>query len=330
MATIKDVARRAGVSISTVSKYLNGGNVRSAEAIREAVQALDFRVNPFARSLKTHRSRSIGILMPEMTAPFYGSVLTALDRTLRDAGYQTLIACYSSTHGLERDKLRFLISTGIDGLIYLPEDLSAEEFYELTAGTGIPVVQVDRLIQGVSGDAVLADNSEAVYKAVSLLIARGHRRIALVTGPKSIFSAKERQVGYLRALAGHGIPFDDDLVISDENSFATGYQSCARLCSLDEPPTAVLATNYNITMGLITAARERGLQIPGDLDICGFDCVEVCAMLRPPLPVVQQPESEIGRLAGQYLLQRLEGFDGQARVTRLPCRILSGEDEQSV
>ncbi len=323
MATIKDVARRAGVSISTVSKFLNGGNVREGGAIRAAILELDYRVNPFARSLKTNRSRSIGILMPEMTAPFYGSVVTALDRTLRESGYQTLIACYSAQHGLERDKLRFLISNGIDGLIYVPEDLSAEEFYELTANSGIPVVQMDRMIQGVASDTVLVDNSEAVFKAVTILIERGHRRIALVSGPKSVFSAKERQVGYLRALAAYGIPFDDQLVVSDENAFATGYRGCMTLLQLEEPPTAVLTTNYDITIGLVTAARERGIRIPGDMEIFGFDCVEVCTMMHPVLPVVQQPEQEIGQTAAEYLLQRLSGYDGGPRITRLRCRIVT-------
>lgn len=323
MATIKDVARRAGVSISTVSKFLNGGNVRNADIIRSAIGDLDYRVNPFARSLKTSRSRFVGILMPEMTAPFYGSVLTAMDRTLRESGYQTLIACYSSQHGLERDKLQFLISNGIDGLIFVPEDLSAEEFYELTASSGIPVVQMDRMIQGVMADAVLVDNSEAVFKAVSMLIEKGHRRIALVSGPKSVFSAKERQVGYLRALAAHGVPFDDQLVISDENTFATGYRSCETLLQLEEPPTAVLTTNYNITIGLVTAVRERGVLIPEEMEVFGFDCVEVCTMMHPALPVVQQPEQEIGQTAAEYLLQRLKGFDGKPRVTRLHCKIVA-------
>ena len=162
--TIKDVAKMAGVSISTVSKYINGGNVReeNVQAICEAIAALDFRVNPYARSLKTHRSRSIGILLPDMTAPFFGSVIMSLERTLRERGYHSLISCYSSNHGLERDNLRYLISTGIDGLIYIPEDLSAEEFYELTAHRNIPVVQVDRMIQGVDSDIVLVDNADVI------------------------------------------------------------------------------------------------------------------------------------------------------------------------
>ena len=207
MATIKDVARAAGVSMSTISKFLNGGNVReeNAIAIREAIAALDYRVNPFARSLKTQRSRSIGILLPDMTAPFYGTVVTALDRTMREQGYHCLISLYGSNYGLERDNLRFLITNGIDGLIYIPEDLSSDEFYELTANIGIPTVMIDRIIPGVTCDAVLVDNGEAVDQAVSCLIEKGHRRIAIITGPKSVYTAKERLGGYLRALSDHGI-----------------------------------------------------------------------------------------------------------------------------
>ena len=172
MATIKDVARIAGVSVSTISKYINGGNVRpeTIPAIRQAISDLDFRVNPFARGLKTQRSRSIGVLLPDIAAPFYGTVLTAMDRTFREHGFHTLISCYGANHGLERDNLQFLISTGIDGLVYVPEDLSAEEFYELTAKQTVPTVQIDRLIQGVSTDAVLINNTDPVYQAVSLLI----------------------------------------------------------------------------------------------------------------------------------------------------------------
>lgn len=324
MATIKDVARMAGVSISTVSKYINGGHVReeNLDAIREAIETLDYRVNPFARSLKSQRSRSIGILLPDITAPFFGAVVTALDKTLREYGYHTLMSCYSANHGMERDNLHYLISTGIDGLIYIPEDLSAEEYYELTTNCSIPMVQMDRMIQGVECDAVLVDNADATYNATAELISRGHRNIAMMTGPKSVFTAKERQVGYLRALSDHGILFDDTLFISNENTFATGYHGFEQLWAQQERPTAVVSTNYDITLGLVTAVRERGLRIPEDIDIVGFDCVEVCTMMKPPLPVVHQPEVLIGQTAAQYLIQRLEGYDGEARLTRLKCELV--------
>ena len=323
MATIKDVARLAGVSVSTISKYLNGGNVleENAEVIRKAIAELDYRVNPFARSLKTQRSKSIGVLLPDITAPFYGNVLTAMDKLLRENGYHSLVSCYSSNHGLERDNLSFLLSAGIDGLIYAPEDLSMEEFFELTANRNIPVVQLDRTLQGLPTDAVLVNNADASYAAVSHLIVKGHRRIAIISGPKSVFSAKERQIGYLRALSDHNILYDDELVISQQNDFATGYLGYETLMQLQDKPTAVFTTNHNITMGFLTAAHEQGLRIPEDVDIFGFDCVDICSMMQPPLPVVHQPEAEIGALAASYLIQRLEGYNGEPRVTKLKCKL---------
>jgi len=323
MATIKDVARLAGVSVSTVSKYINGGNVRpeNQPAIRDAIQKLDYRVNPFARGLKAQRNRSVGILLPDISAPFFGTVIMSLDRTLRENGYHCIIACYGGNHGLEVDNLQFLLTNGIDGLIYIPEDISAEEFHSITKNNHIPVVQMDRLIRGVESDAVLVDNVEASFQAVSRLIERGHRRIALISGPKSVFTAKERQMGYMKALSEHGLVYDAGLMLTGDNDFATGYRACDLLSSLQDPPTAVFATNHNITIGVVTAARERGLRIPEDLDVFGFDCVDVYTMMRPPLPVVQQPEEEIGRLAAAYVIERLNGYSGQPRITRLQCKV---------
>ena len=324
MATIKDVARQAGVSVSTVSKYINGGTVRreNIEPIRSAIAKLEYRVNPIARSLKTRRTHSVGILLPTLSISFYGYIFTALDKAFREKGYHTLISCYSSDHGLERDYLNFLISTGVDGLIYLPEDLTSDEFSEITANREVPVIQVDRVIPGVEADAVLTDNTESAHKAVAHLIRSGHRRIAAISGPSSIQTARERIAGYLRGLEENGIPYDDSLVFRGETSFATGYQGFLKMMELSAPPTALFSANGDITIGLITAARERGIRIPDDVAVFGYDCLDVCSMMTPPLPVVHQPEQEIGRVAAAYLIERLDGYRGPARQIRLPCEIV--------
>lgn len=323
MATIKDVARVAGVAPSTISKYLNGGTVRqeNRDAIAKAIVELDYRVDPFARGLKSQRNRSVGVLLPDMTAPFYSNVVTAMSRIMREQNYHCLISSYGANHGLERDNLKFILTCGIDGLIYAPENLLPEEFNELTSRCGIPIVLIDRTIQGVDVDTVLVDNADVVYRAVNRLIGKGHSRIAIITGPQSVYTAKERMVGYLRALSDANILYDDNLVISGENDFATGYRGCEALLQQKDRPTAVFTTNYDITMGFITAARERGLRIPKDVDVFGFDSVEICSMMKPPLPVVHQPDQLIGKTAAQYLLDRLDGYNGKARMARLECRI---------
>ena len=325
MATIKDVARLAGVAPSTISKYINGGKVRkeNIEPIEKAIAALDYRANPYARCLKTGHNRSIGVLIPDMIASFYGNVVMNLARTVREQDYHCLISSYSANHGMERDNLKFLLTSGIDGLIYAPEDLSADEFNELTAHCGIPIVLIDRDIPGVEVDSVLVDNAEVVYEAVSRLLEKGHTRVAIITGPKSVFTAKERMVGYLRALSDAGILYNEELVITGKNDFATGYRGFEKLMNLPEPPTALIATNDDITMGVLTALHEQGLQRPVSVEVVGFDRVDVCSMVKPPLPVVQQPEQTIGRVAAQYLLERIEGFNGPPRSQRLNCKIVS-------
>lgn len=324
MATIKDVAQSAGVSISTVSKFLNGGNVlpEYAEPIRKAIADLDYRVNPYARNLKTPRKKFVGVLLPNIALDFFGSIITSLDRVLRSNGYHIVTSCYNSDHGLERDYLAFLLGIGIDGLVYMPENLSEEEFLELTEKHPIPIVQADRLIPNIQSDAVLTDNTDASYEAVSKLAEMGHTRIALLSGPSSILTARERMVGYLRALSDHHIPYDDSLVIVGDYTFTCGYQSLQTLLELPDPPTAVFCINYDMSLGLITAAQERGLKLPEQLNIFSYDCIEICSLMSPPLSVVHQPAAQIGQTAGAYLLERLNGYDGPPRTMRLKSQVI--------
>ncbi len=328
MATIKDVALKAGVSMATVSKYLNGGQVRPQhkEKIRSAIEELQYRVNPFARGLKAQRSPYIGVLLPEIDVPFYGNVVSALEKVLREDGYHCIMSSYSSDHGLERDHLQFLLSSGIEGLVYIPEHLTAEEFYELTAHYCIPTVLVDRMIQGVDADCVLVNNAEAVQEAMERLIKKGHKRIAFVAGPQTMFTAKERMVGYFRSLSDHGILYDETLLVNQPTTFATGYQSAQKFMKLKNPPTAIVATNYDMTLGLISGLRDMELHIPEDVQVFGFDSVELSSILRTPLPIVYQPEEDIGKTAAKYLLDRLHGFTGAGRITRLNCTVYPKAD----
>lgn len=324
MATIKDVARLAGVSPSTVSKYINGGSVRARnlDNIRNAIDQLDYRVNPFGRSLKTQRSRSVGVLLPELAAPFFSLVFVAADQLLREHGYHSTISCYYGDYALERDYLQFLMGNGVDGLLYMPEHLGSEEFRELTAAWGVPVVQVDRAIAGTSTDTVLVENLEWSCEAVRRLIQKGHRRIAAVGGASAVLTARERLAGYQQALKEAGLPYDPELARRGELSFSFGHRSSRELMALSDPPTAIFSTNHDVTMGVITAVRELGLRIPEDVDVFGYDCVSVYTAMTPPLPVVHQPEREIGRLAASCLIDRLSGFDGPPRHYRLPCELV--------
>ena len=203
MSTIKDVARRTGLSLSTISKYLNGGNVREENrlAIDAAVAELGYSVNVFARSLKANRSMTVGVLLPTISSPFFGRVVASLELILRRSGYECFVCSYDFDREQELGKLAFLARYHVDGIVYVPEHATAEEL-RVRVGT-IPVVLIDRSLENAQYDTVVVDNLNAVYMAVEHLIGRGHRRIGLIAGPQTISTARERTVGYRRVLADY-------------------------------------------------------------------------------------------------------------------------------
>ena len=197
MSTIKDVARRTGLSLSTISKYLNGGNVREENrlAIDAAVAELGFSVNVFARSLKANRSMTVGVLLPTISSPFFGRVVASLELILRRSGYECFVCSYDFDREQELGKLAFLARYHVDGIVYVPEHATAEEL-RVRVGT-IPVVLIDRSLENAQYDTVVVDNLNAVYMAVEHLIGRGHRRIGLIAGPQTFSTAREPASAFL-------------------------------------------------------------------------------------------------------------------------------------
>lgn len=326
MSTIRDVAKHANVSVATVSKYLNGGHVREQKelAIQAAMQELEYQINPYAKSLRTRRSMAAGILLPSALTPFFSNMLQSLDASLRRAGYQTLVSFYRPDHGIEREKLQFLSRAGIDALAYTPENITAGEFQDIFSAGSMPVVLIDRMIAGIqTADAVLVDSAAAVQAAVGRLIDRQHRRIAIINGPPSVFTAKERMAGYLHALSEHAIAYDPDYVQSGEYAMRTGYQGFLKLMSLPQPPTAIITMNYDLTLGALTAAQERSVRIPEEIALFGFDCSDICNVIASPIPIIQQPEQALGSQTAQFLLERMNGYTGPARLAKLHAAIIN-------
>jgi DNA-binding LacI/PurR family transcriptional regulator len=319
MSTIKDVSEYTGLSVATISKYLNGAAVRAKnrDLIDAAVKALDYQVNPFARSLKTRKSNTVGALLPALNAPFFGNMLAAIDGALRKAELNLVISCYDMDEALERKKLEAFMNGGIDGLIYAPEHVDKAAYERITAKRGIPVVMVDRIIAELSVDTVLLGNSQAIYAAAEQLISKGHARIGFITGQPDIFTAAERQMGLERALGDYNIAIDTGLIKHGSYTVSDGYRLFNELLELPSPPTAVITGNYDLTLGAITAAKDKGITLPYDLDFFGFDCTEVCRLMNPPLPTIEQPERKIGELAAQYIMERLDGEASPPRLTRL-------------
>lgn len=323
MSTIKDVAERTGLSVATISKYLNGGPVKTKnrERIQVAIDELDYKVNPFARSLKTRKSYTIGALFPALSAHFFGSIISTMDKVFRAKDYNMIISCYDADAALEAWKLESFINSGVDGLIYLPEHMNADTFNELMGKTSIPVVLVDRLIPSLNLDSVVVNNSGVVYSATERLIKKGHKRLGYIAGLMRVFTARERFTGLERVLADYGIEMDRSLVKEGAYTVSDGYRLFNELVDMKDPPTAIIATNYDLTLGAITAASERGIRLPQDIDFLGFDCYEIGRLMNPPICTIEQPEQEIGQMAAEYLMGRIEGLEGPPRLARLKAII---------
>jgi LacI family transcriptional regulator len=316
-----------GLSIATISKYLNGGNVLEGNkiAIEDAIGKLDFKVNEMARGLKTNRSKTIGMLIPTLEMIFCTSIISNIENILLQEGYSTIVCDYKENPGLETEKLSFLLNKMVDGIVMMPSACNAADMRE-TAEKSIPVVLIDRLIKGFDCDAILVDNLNASYNAVEQLIVRGHKRIGIISGPKDIYTAQERLKGYIRVYEDYNMQVDPGLIKYGDFHLQSGYDSLLELMRIKPRPTAVYATNYEMTLGAIIAMNEKNIKIPDDISFIGFDNLELARIVKPALSIVVQPMQLIGETAARVLLKRLQGDQtGFPALYRLKADVLIKE-----
>jgi LacI family transcriptional regulator len=306
-ATYKDIQRLTGLSLSTISKYFNGGNVLDAnrKAIDRAIVKLDFRMNEFARSLKSKRSKTIGVLIPELNSTFHTSIIADVEDILRQHGYGTIVCDSHLDKRMEKDALEFLLGKMVDGIITIPFDKSGE-YLKSANERNVPVVLIDRLETDFKTDAVIVDNSGAAEMAVKEFVDNGHRRIAILCGPDGIFTMKARMDGFKRALLKNQIEHIQEYLISEKMTISGGYEGAKRLMKLEKPPTALFCANYEITLGAIIALNESGVKIPNDLSIIGFDNLMLAQVVQPTLTMIVQPMREIAENAAKMMLARLQ------------------------
>jgi len=333
-ATIKDIANKTGLGLATISKYLNGGNVREENraAIEAAIRDLDFNANMFARGLKSRRSRTVGVIIPDLSNLFITSILTTAQNILQQEGYGMLVCDCRTDPELERRAVSFLLSKGVDGIFNMP--VAQDGSHLLPAiGKQLAIVLVDRMITAytASVDAVLIDNREASGHAVRHFMENGHRRIGIVVGPEEVYTSRERLQGYREALEGAGLPYDPTLVRFSPYTLQGGYDYMKQLCGTPTGMTAVLVTNYEMTLGAVMALNELGVRIPADLSLIGFDDMLLYSAVSPRLTIVEQPLEAIGTQAAQLMLARLSGKeDGPARAVTLPAKLQVGASVRPV
>jgi DNA-binding LacI/PurR family transcriptional regulator len=306
MAKIHDVAERAGVSPATVSRYLSGRTVRSADAIAEAVRALEYSPSAIARSLKSGVTRNIGVVVPDIANPFFASAVKGIEKASRNEAYNIFLANSDESAERQDEILQTLVGM-VDALIVTP----AIEYAEVPAGLArheVPVVLLDREWREDHGfDSVVVDNFGGARQAVRHLAQLGHTRIATIAGPLESTPGRLRYEGFIEAVRAAGLEEGPELVHRGDFRETSGYLGLKALLGLSPPPTAVFAANNLMAVGALRACKEAGLRLPHDLSFVSFDDLELGELLTPAITSISRPTTEQGELAMSLLSERLNG-----------------------
>ncbi len=323
MTTIVDVARRAGVSISTVSRVLNGnGHVDPvlASKVNRAAKQLNYSPNRVARSLRLRKNRVWALVISDIrTGPFFADVVRGVEDGAHESGYSMFLCNADEDPAKEAGYLQLAVAENVAGVILTPSGAGTDLGPLLEAG--VHVVLVDRKLPGAQADTVVADNIAGATQAVEHLLANGYRRVACISGPLSTTTGSERLAGYRMALEREGLPVDDSLIRIADFREEGGHRAVLELLAEESRPDAVFITNNRMTAGALQAIEEAKLAIPDELAVVGYDEISWAPLLRTALTTVSQPAYDLGHESARLLLSRLDGYAGSARTVVLPTSL---------
>ncbi|MEW8959577.1 MAG: LacI family DNA-binding transcriptional regulator, partial [Moorella sp. (in: firmicutes)] len=281
-----------------------------------AIEALGYRPNHIARSLKTQKTQTIGFVVPDF-GPFFMQVAEVVEDILNSYGYSLIVCNSNENPAREKERVRMLVEKQVDGLLVVPTSDTASHLREVQQ-KGTPVVLVDRMVKDMQVDCVLVDNVNGAYQAVEHLVTLGYRRIGLINGRLEVTTGEERYRGFLRVFEDYNLPVDEGLIRTGDFSTESGYILMKELMGLPDPPPAVFVANYYMTIGAMLAINELGLKIPTDFALVGFDDMELTRLANPPLTAVVQPMQEMGEKAAELIYKRVRGDNtGYPQMYRL-------------
>ncbi|WLD93580.1 LacI family DNA-binding transcriptional regulator [Alkalihalobacillus sp. AL-G] len=311
MATIKDVAKRANVAISTVSRVLNNSGYTSEETrqkVLKTVKELNFRSNMIASAMINKKTSTFGLIIPDIKNIFYGDLTRAVEDMANKYGYNVILCNTDNDLDKEAEYVSFLVRKGVDAIIFSTPEVRDRNIKELIEGyPDLPVILLGSTVKGVELDEVLVDNFQGGHTATTHLLKKGHRRIAHITGQTSSYATIERKKGFEEALKEFEVSINEDWIITDEFKIESGYKNGLKLLQEENRPTAVFAGNDAIATGVYRAARELGLSIPEDLSVVGFDDSEYAQILYPLLTTIRTPIGDMGARAVEFGIQTIEG-----------------------
>jgi LacI family transcriptional regulator len=307
--TIRDVAKRAGVSPMTVSRVINGGAQVSPGArarVEEAIAELGYVPSRLARGLSAQRTGTIAVVVPDVANPFFTLVVRGAEDVARRAGYGVILCDTRSDLGAERELIEEMIAHRVEGIVIAPVSDRSRDHLRRLAKFGVPFVLVDRTVPGIEADAVRGDSVDGARQLVEHLLSLGHRRIGLIVESDEVSTARERRRGYEQTLDAAGVPLDPALVAQATADPDGGFEGMRRLLALEERPTAVFTVNNLVALGAIEAVRDAGLEVPDDVALVCFDDIAYASRLYPFLTVMEQPAETFGTMSTQLLLERID------------------------
>lgn len=318
---LKDVARSAGVGAMTVSRVLNGGSVGSEKTARvhDAMRRLNYRPDQLARSLRTRRTRILGLVVPRLSDPFFAAITDSVNTAARSKDYALLLATTSGDPDLELKAIREMLSRRVDGLLFVPsERFSATSIAREVQGTRI--IAIDQPVPRSRIDLVGVNNFDGAVQAVKHLISHGHTRIICISESNSQQSLRERQDGYSIVMADHGLK---PSLISDYTSLHS--TTLIRSLLADRgAPSAIVSTNSCATIRVLRALRSLRIRVPDEVALIGFDDLETADLLSVPLSAVRQPAAEMGRAAAERMIEQLqtESIHTSPQILKLPAELI--------
>lgn len=323
MATMKDVAALAGVSVATVSRVINQSNYVSSDLVERVLDAIaTLNYHPEHHALRRERTQTIGVLVPHLNQPFFSALAFAIEKTLFEQEHHTFICSSEGKPEKEAAYIEMFIRRRLDGVILVPGQHSVESIQKLQSHR-VPVVLVDRDVPRLRVNRVLSDNLQGGYDGMNHLLALGHRRIGIIGAPADNEATSARMIGIKKALADISLMPDPNLIIiKDRYAFQQGYTGAKELLDMPNHPTAIFALTDVIAIGVMHAAAEIGLRLPENLSIVGFDNISLAAYSIPELTTVAQPIYEMGRAAAGILLRHIDEDDAPIETILLETALI--------
>ena len=326
MATVKDVAREAGVSLGTVSNVLNGkGSVkpRNREKVYEAMKKLGFHYNMTASALRTKTTKNIGLILPTIINPFYPDLARGVEDEARKAGFTVFLCNSDRDKDKEQEYIEALLSKGVDGIILLKPQSGREQLTMLYERTALVVEDWENwdvyLLPSVNIDGAMG-----IIQGMNTLVQYGHRRIAFIAGLTESYSGRSGINVYKESLEAWKIPFRQEYIAFGDYSWKSGLSAAQKFLELDEPPTAIFASNDMMAIGAIKAIQSRGIQVPDAMSVMGIDDIEMGLLCTPALTTIHQPKYEVGAEAFRLLMREIKEGKGRGdnRQVTLGTRIV--------